>query len=216
MIDQTAPRLIPENRLPRRLARFPNEGMREGAFSMDEIQRGDGPDFAEPVTMNELRRELGEAFVESLTDIFVREIIPAALRDDVRRNIEEVRAENHDPVILEMECAMQRALLDECQAILAAKQQMSTLAELQSCLSRRRADLLEAMLRYQESAPKRNAIKGAGARHARTDEIKSRVLADWQENGHKFTNKTEFAHTWLGKEPQLKQARTIINWIKGL
>ncbi|KWO78478.1 hypothetical protein [Burkholderia ubonensis] len=181
---------------------------------MDDIRRDAGSGDAEPAKMNDVRSELGSRCIQDLTDIFLREIMPQTLRDAVRRSIEEVRAENHDPLVLEMEYAMQRVLLKECEAILAAQQHISALEKLQSRLSRRRTDLLEGMVRYKESAPKRNAIKGAGARHARTDEIKSRVLADWQENGQKYANRTEFAHTWLSKEPQLKQPRTILNWIK--
>ncbi|RQY86717.1 hypothetical protein [Burkholderia stagnalis] len=181
---------------------------------MDETEHGDGPDFADPVTTNELRGELGTGFVDDLTDIFLREVIPAGMRDDVRRSIEDVRAENHDPIILEMMYAMQCVLLDKCVATLAAQQQISEIQKLRSQLSRRRADLLEGMLRYKESAPKRNAAKGASARHARTDEIKSRVVADWQENGHTYANRTAFAHTWLTREPQLKRPRTILDWIR--
>jgi hypothetical protein len=181
---------------------------------MDENRSLDNLGYLDPVLMNDVREELGQEIVDTLTDSMLGKIRPLSLQAKIRETLNEVRAENYDVVMLEIELAMQRVMLEHCMEELTAQKELSDIRNEKARFSAFRADLLQGMLDYKVSQPKRNAINGAKARHAATDDLKKKILEAWRENSRKYDSPTAFANDWVEKDVGIKRPRTIVDWIK--
>jgi hypothetical protein len=114
--------------------------------------------------MDDLRAELGPAFIKELTNSYLDTTTEALPRTDLRSAIDQIRSENYEPIILEMELAMYRVIVDKCHKAIEMQQTALGLEGLRRMYSDASIELLGKMLEYQKGALKRKSRSGGNAR----------------------------------------------------
>jgi len=118
--------------------------------------------------MNDIREEYAAEFVEKYTNEFVKGlggrsklISETELRDEIRK----VRDHNYDPMFMEMLFAMFQVFLKKYENGVRKYREAMDLTEVELGIHDKHFDILEGMIDYLETKPKKVAKIGADARH---------------------------------------------------
>lgn len=136
--------------------------------------------------MNDIRGELGEEFIKKMTEKFLSGC-PNIVRDEIIREIEQVREENYEPMFLELFFAINQFQLKKLQEAVEAHENAHKAGDLIEQYLSAAVAIQDGMIEYLEKTkPSKDASARASKKNA---DMRKCALNYYENNKGKYINK---------------------------